>query len=81
MRGRYWVIEQYIYAMYFYKMKDDINISTFGKDVKLISCLLKDNFKLPKKLASYIHYLPQNKNEFYDKYVPALDEYLRNKDE
>lgn len=76
--GYYWVMEQYVYAAYFYFLKTQKEVKYFCKDVKLQTTKLKENFKLSRTIPSYIHYLPKDKFEFYDKYLPALDEFIKN---
>ena len=49
-------------------------------NIFILSCntvRLEENFKLHKVIPSFIHYLPKDKNEFYEKYIPALDDYIK----
>jgi len=77
MGGKYWCIEQNIYAIY-YKWLDENGYAPdrFGSDVRIWTTIMKDVKKL-KKIPAYIHYLPIDKEPLYTQYAKAVEELLK----
>ena len=76
MGGKYWCIEQNIYAIY-YKWLDENGYEPvrFGGDVRVWSTVM--NVKKLKKIPAYIHYLPIDKEPLYTQYAKAVEELLK----
>lgn len=73
VNGKYWIIEQYMYAIYFYSLK---NVHKFKSDIQLYTYKIKEIPK-NKKLPNFIHYLPKDKEPFYKYYLPFLDNKIK----
>jgi hypothetical protein len=76
MGGKYWCIEQNVYAIY-YKWLDENGYEPvrFGGDVRVWSTIM--NVKKLKKIPAYIHYLPIDKEPLYTQYAKAVEELLK----
>jgi hypothetical protein len=73
--GFYWIIEQYVYAVFFEYLNQRSEVKRFNSDMILWTY---NSFKFDsiKKLPLYIHFLPKDKTPLYTDYVKMLDSYL-----
>ena len=75
--GKYWIIEQNIYAIYYkWLLENGYEPVKFGNDVKIIVKFMTEKPKL-KSIPAYIHYLPIDKNPLYDLYGASVEELLK----
>lgn len=79
--GMYWIIEQYIYAVFFYKFKEKYDIVNFNNDILLYTFRLKEEYKFKRNIPCFIHYLPKDKEAFYKHFLPAVDKLIQKKQE
>lgn len=75
--GFYWIIEQYIYAVFFEHLKTKTEVVNFKNDICLHTYTKFKNTKI-KKLPCYIHFLPKDKSPLYEIYTLMVDDYLEN---
>jgi hypothetical protein len=73
--GYYWIIEQYVYAVFFEYLKQSSEVNLFKNDMVLWT-YTSFKFDSIKKLPSYIHFLPKDKTPLYTDYVKMLYAYL-----
>jgi hypothetical protein len=73
--GFYWIIEQYVYAVFFEYLKQSNEVNLFKNDMVLWA-YTSFKFDVIKKLPLYIHFLPKDKTPLYTDYVKMLDAYL-----
>jgi len=74
--GKFWIIEQNIYAIYYRWLSENgYDVTTFGTDMKVHSGVLKDTFDISRtrKLPKYFHYLPTDKTPLYTVYAKQID--------
>lgn len=81
--GRVWITEQYFYGIHFLKLKlSGETITDFGQAVALYTTYIKENAKKikMKKLPNIMHFVPKNKENFYNFFSNYIDDYVeRNK--
>jgi len=77
--GYYWVIEQYIYCVFFNQLSKTHDVQQFGNDVFLETYNMKESYRIgPRsKPPAYFHYLPKDKEPFYKYYIPVLENYMK----
>lgn len=74
--GKFWIIEQNIYAIYYrWLFENGYDVTTFGTDMKVHSGVMKENFDISRtrKLPKYFHYLPTDKEPLYTIYAKQID--------
>ena len=74
--GKFWILEQNIYAIYYRWLSENgYDVTTFGTDIKVHSGIMKENFDISRtrKLPKYIHYLPTDKEPLYTIYAKQID--------
>ena len=74
--GKFWIIEQNIYAIYYRWLSENgYDVTKFGNDIKVHSGVMKDNFDISRtrKLPKYFHYLPTDKTPLYTVYAKQID--------
>lgn len=77
MGGKYWCIEQNIYAIYYkWLSENDYAPVRFNGDVRIWTTVMRSVNKL-KKFPAYIHYLPIDKTPLYTIYAKAVEELLK----
>jgi hypothetical protein len=79
MGGKFWCIEQNIYAIYYRWLSENgFEVSRFGSDVRIWTTVLKLDAVLNfKTFPAYIHYLPTDKTPLYTVYAKRVKEILR----
>ena len=74
--GKYWIIEQNIYAIYYrWLVENNYDVKKFGADVRIWTTIMKDD-QTVRKLPAYIHYLPTDKTPLYTTYAKRVEEIL-----
>ncbi len=74
--GKFWILEQNIYAIYYRWLSENgYDVTTFGTDIKVHSGIMKEDFDISRtrKLPKYIHYLPTDKEPLYTIYAKQID--------
>jgi len=75
--GKYWIMEQNVYAVYFrWLTENGYAVKEFPRnEFKLYEGLLKPNYTMDRirKLPKFLHYLPTDKSPLYDTVAKQLD--------
>ena len=76
MGGKYWIIEQNIYAIYYkWLVEQGYKVERFKGDVRLWTTKMPEKVSF-KSFPAYIHYLPTDKEPLYNVYAKRVEEIL-----